>query len=306
MRLSELLVDEWVALPVRSGELAGVLEELLQHLSAVGLVDTDGARAMARELAGASDMVRINESLVVVVAVVEALAGLSISVGLAAGRFRVAADGTEARAVVLALVPEGVAGARKELVPALARVFRDAGRTQDLLETPGAPDVKGLRDLVRTELRPRLTVEDALVPLRYRVYPDTPLEEVVDLMVRRGMHAVPVVGPGHEVLGILTSGDALGYLVRLRGRDHGRESPVDRSPAAKDFMTRTVLCVSEEQPLLEAASMMVNRDVEQLPVVREGELVGFVTRDSVLRALRGPSDSDVLEPHDEPERNVHA
>jgi CBS domain-containing protein len=33
--------------------------------------------------------------------------------------------------------------------------------------------------------------------------------------------------------------------------------------------------------------MMVNRDVEQLPVVRDGELVGFVTRDSILRALSG-------------------
>jgi len=31
----------------------------------------------------------------------------------------------------------------------------------------------------------------------------------------------------------------------------------------------------------------VNRDVEQLPVVREGELIGFVTRDTVLKALFG-------------------
>ena len=52
-------------------------------------------------------------------------------------------------------------------------------------------------------------------------------------------------------------------------------------------MTRSVLCVSEDQALSEAANMMVNRDVEQLPVVREGELVGFVTRESILRALHG-------------------
>jgi CBS domain-containing protein len=38
--------------------------------------------------------------------------------------------------------------------------------------------------------------------------------------------------------------------------------------------------------------MMVNRDVEQLPVVREGELVGFITRDSILRALHGVRDPD--------------
>ena len=50
-------------------------------------------------------------------------------------------------------------------------------------------------------------------------------------------------------------------------------------------MTRTVMCVSEEQSLIEAASIMVNRDVEQLPVIREGQMVGFLTRVQVLRWL---------------------
>ena len=30
---------------------------------------------------------------------------------------------------------------------------------------------------------------------------------------------------------------------------------------------------------------MVTRDVEQLPVVRDGEFIGFVTRDTILRTL---------------------
>ena len=50
-------------------------------------------------------------------------------------------------------------------------------------------------------------------------------------------------------------------------------------------MTRTVMCVSEEQSLIEAASIMVNRNVEQLPVIRDGEMVGFLTRGEVLRWL---------------------
>ncbi len=58
-------------------------------------------------------------------------------------------------------------------------------------------------------------------------------------------------------------------------------------------MTRSVLCVSETQELRDAAQMMVHRDVEQLPVVREGELIGLITRDAILRALHlGPRDDD--------------
>ena len=50
-------------------------------------------------------------------------------------------------------------------------------------------------------------------------------------------------------------------------------------------MTRSVLCISEDQPPLDAASMFVNRGVDQLPVVREGKLVGLLTRDAVLGLL---------------------
>ena len=50
-------------------------------------------------------------------------------------------------------------------------------------------------------------------------------------------------------------------------------------------MQRSVMCVSEEQSLVDAANLMVNRDVDELPVVREGVLVGFLERETVLRAL---------------------
>lgn len=137
-----------------------------------------------------------------------------------------------------------------------------------------------------------LRVEDAAVSVQYRVYPETPLAEVIDLMVRRGVRALPVVGERYEVLGIITSGDALGRVLKDAPADE-----VDRGGAepllVRDVMTRAVLCVSESQPLMEAGRMMVNRNVEQLPVVRDGELVGLITRDAVLRALHGGgSDND--------------
>ena len=125
-----------------------------------------------------------------------------------------------------------------------------------------------------------LMVEDALKPAQYRVYPDTPLADVVDLMVRREVRAVPVVGEQYEVLGIITSGDVLDRVLNERP-----DAPGSEELFARDVMTRAVLCVSEDQPLVEAANTMVNRDVEQLPVVRDGEFIGFVTRDTILRTL---------------------
>jgi CBS domain-containing protein len=128
-----------------------------------------------------------------------------------------------------------------------------------------------------------LRVDDALEPVIFRVRPETTLGEILNTMVGNRVGAVPVVGERSEVLGIITSGDVLDQLLR--------DSPTDDSPpavdrlTARDIMTRTVLCVAEGQALKDAARMMVNKGIEQLPVVREGELVGIVTRSKVLRAL---------------------
>lgn len=132
------------------------------------------------------------------------------------------------------------------------------------------------------ESRP-LLVEHAVEPAQYRVYPDTPLAEVVDLMVRRSARAIPVIGEQYEVLGIITTSDALGQMLDEGPGEGAFEEDGPRT--ARDIMTRAVLCVSETEPLAEAGRMMVKRKVEQLPVVRDGELIGLITRDAVLHAL---------------------
>ena len=137
-----------------------------------------------------------------------------------------------------------------------------------------------------------LLVEDALETVQYRVYPETPLREVVDLMVRRGVRALPVVGEQYEVLGIITTSDALGDVLSRVLRERPAVVPAgsgEEERTARDVMTRAVLCVSEAQPLVDAARIMVTRSVDQLPVVRDGELIGLVTRVATLRALHGES-----------------
>ena len=52
-------------------------------------------------------------------------------------------------------------------------------------------------------------------------------------------------------------------------------------------MTRQVLCVSPEQPLSEVASIMTNKDVDRVPVVKDGRLVGYLTRGDIVRKLMG-------------------
>jgi len=61
-----------------------------------------------------------------------------------------------------------------------------------------------------------------------------------------------------------------------------------REVAVRDVMDRSVLCLSEEQTLTEAATLMVHKKLERVPVVREGALVGLLTREDLVRRLFGP------------------
>jgi CBS domain-containing protein len=53
----------------------------------------------------------------------------------------------------------------------------------------------------------------------------------------------------------------------------------------REAMTRSVLCLSEDQPLADVASLMNAKDVDRFPVVRDGVVVGFLTRADLIRRL---------------------
>jgi len=167
-------------------------------------------------------------------------------------------------------------------------ILSDPEVERELLAAETPLDVRSLRALMSVELRERLKVEHVMLPLAYRVFPHTPLDEVVELMSRRGLRALPVVGDELQVLGIVTAGEALRYAVQKKSRGEGDEASEGAlAGTARDVMIRSVMCVSEDEDLRNAARTMVNKDMGQLPVVREGEIVGILTRDAVLKALYG-------------------
>jgi CBS domain-containing protein len=297
MRLSDLLIDDWIAIPLEADDLHGALRHLLGRFRATGAMEREPGPRLARDLTlGAQgEVIHVGDGIVLVVGRLEGIQDVSVTVGVSPSPFTVGAEGEEsgrtARAVLLLLTPRRLETLREHFVPALVRTLQQPSVARQLVDASSPVAIRGIQELMETELRERLLVEDALTPLTYRIYPNTPLTEVVDLMVRRQIHSVPVVGEALEVLGIISAGDALRYLLpRQRGREGEVESgrsETEAAPTARDVMTRTVMCVAEDLSLLEAANLMVNRDVEQLPVVREGELIGFLTRQSILRRLFG-------------------
>jgi CBS domain-containing protein len=127
------------------------------------------------------------------------------------------------------------------------------------------------------------------------VKPRTPLKDVARLLVSRRVSGVPVVDDDGSVLGVVSEGD---ILVKERGRpgrgsliDHllevnGSEAVKHEARDAADAMTSPPVTIRPERPIAEAASLMLDRCVNRLPVVdHHGKLVGIVTRADLVRAF---------------------
>lgn len=291
MKLANLLTPERIVVPLRADDFAGGVEALLQRLSGIGAVH-DASELAERIVSGASgEILHVTDQVAVVAARTPAVSDLTVALGVASRPLAAPREGmpeAQVRILLLLLTPRRLSTLKAQVIPTLARSLRDEQRVRRLMTVESAPQVLGFDEFMELEIEERLLVEDAVTPLTYRVYPETPLTEVVDLIVRRKIQAVPVVGKKHELLGIITEGDALRHLLPrlLSGEepDGSEEAPVT---TARDVMSRSVMGVSEEQGLVEAANLMVNKNVAQLPVVREGELIGFVTRDTLLKRLFG-------------------
>ena len=119
------------------------------------------------------------------------------------------------------------------------------------------------------------------------VAPGMTLEEAADMLARRRLRAMPVIDDEGHVLGMLTDRLLISRLLPALERAEAGAPAAGSSHAGevRDIMERTVMCVKEDEPLANVVRLMLDREIERLPVVREGQLVGFLTRGDIIRRL---------------------
>lgn len=132
--------------------------------------------------------------------------------------------------------------------------------------------------------------------------PEASVKDIAALMLTHRVSGIPIVTAGGNLVGIVTEADLL-YKETDRARPQPRVRkdlpPLGRAAAvrrkaegvtAADVMSAPVITVEEETPLREVAALMVRRGINRVPVLRQGRLVGIVSRADVLRALVRPDE----------------
>jgi CBS domain-containing protein len=135
------------------------------------------------------------------------------------------------------------------------------------------------------------------------VTPTTSLRDAAVLLTEKGISGMPVVNDANEVVGVLSEADIvvkaggevarnrlLGWLLEA---DFGLEDKI-RAETVGDAMTAPPVEISPKRPVHEAARLMVSENVNRLPVVERGKLVGIVTRADIVRAFTR-SDAELVD-----------
>jgi CBS domain-containing protein len=129
------------------------------------------------------------------------------------------------------------------------------------------------------------------------VKPTASVKDVARLFLERRISAVPVVDDQEKIVGIVSEGDLVHrseistqrrrpwWLVLMAG-DEGSAAEYIKAHAKRvvDIMTRKVITSPPDAPLHEIAETLEKYGIN-LPIVRDGRLVGIVSRANLVQAI---------------------
>jgi len=151
-----------------------------------------------------------------------------------------------------------------------------------------------------------VTIEDIMTRRVITVRPETTVQEAARVMVRNRVSGLPVVDASGRVVGVISDGDLIRRQRRPKVKPWWRLFFENGERLLREYrkiagltvggvMTRPALVISPVFGIETAAAILDNREIRRLPVVRDGQLVGIVSRGDLVRALAGSAQSPSAE-----------
>jgi CBS domain-containing protein len=156
---------------------------------------------------------------------------------------------------------------------------------------------------------------DVMVRDVVTVRPDTDVADAVKLLAEHDVSALPVVDGEGNLLGILSEADLIhrAEIGTEKHRPWWLEAVTGASRLAEEFakshgkkvgeiMTSGAIAVSEDTPLSEIAALFEQKRIKRVPVVKDGKLIGIVSRSNLIQALATVVGR--MDQHDEADRQI--
>lgn len=107
---------------------------------------------------------------------------------------------------------------------------------------------------------------------------DTPITEVIELLVANDITGLPVVNHDGTLAGIVTEKDILALLADVRYA----------CGTVEQYMTREVVAFNVEDDFIAICECLMNSDFRRVPILADGKLVGIVSRRDIIKYIASP------------------
>jgi CBS-domain-containing membrane protein len=145
-----------------------------------------------------------------------------------------------------------------------------------------------------------LTAKDFMTKDVITIKPEATVEELARLLIKHKISGVPVVNDENHLIGIVTENDLISQNKRLHiptvirlfdafivlGSDK-IEGEIRKMAATTvwEICTKRVVTITEETPLQEVATIMSEKKIHLLPVLRDKVVVGIVGKADIVNAM---------------------
>ncbi|MEM5808029.1 MAG: CBS domain-containing protein [Candidatus Aenigmatarchaeota archaeon] len=142
----------------------------------------------------------------------------------------------------------------------------------------------------------------------YKIRPTHSIFKAAEMLSKYHISGAPVVR-GEKVVGIITESDIIRFMKLDLSRTHSELAGEPHTLSVillalikdhlnvkkhlkelskirvKDFMTKDVISISPEESIIEAANLLEKHNIDRLPVIKDGKLVGIISRCDLIKAL---------------------
>jgi len=122
-----------------------------------------------------------------------------------------------------------------------------------------------------------LKVKDVMDKEVVTVLPDESVREISKMLVKNRLSGVPVVDKKDRLVGFISERD---IITAVKAKDFLKKK-------AKDIMNKKVFSVKEDMLAEEVTKIFTDYPFRYLPVIKEGKVIGIVSRKQIIEKLLG-------------------
>ncbi|NLT95228.1 MAG: CBS domain-containing protein [Clostridia bacterium] len=136
----------------------------------------------------------------------------------------------------------------------------------------------------------------------YACHTSATLGDVLKILVDKKVSGVPIIDDRRQVVGFISDGDIMKYI----GRENPQtvdfatymftlydEKPLDEK--VKELLdlnvmhlaTKKVISVADDWDIDKAACILGKKKIKKAPVLKDGKLVGIISRSQIIRYIAG-------------------